>query len=291
MGFLQFIGLYLLLLAWGATDARGDDDVRTRRYVLKVINLGVLSFLVYVAWAVLFSNNVDRPSLLMEFLAGLGVALILLAAASVVVVVALPILEFAEARVSWGASEEGLVLDLILLVAAAMDWQGGKREREDVVRELDDAARRAALTFAKSVPRGSPVRPWAHRRARQIAAVLRKHAEWAMELPPARRGRMTDSLLNGLVHVVNGDWDSFLVIEPAGFAKSLVRRYAPRIALSLLLVALAFLLPLAMPHVIKDPVSFQATVLVAAGFALLAPDVQKAADAVKSFGVGSDRAR
>jgi hypothetical protein len=288
---MQSIVLYLLLVAWVLIYARDDDGSRARGRVLRVIPFGVLCFFVYAAWSVFSSDRTERPHFVVEFLAGLGVAIGLLVAAFAVLVVALPILEFAEARVSWGTSDGGLVLDLILLVTAAMEWQCGKWERDDVVRKLDEAARRAVLTFPKSVPRGSPLRPWAHRRARQIAAVLRRHAEWAMELPAIGRGRMADSLLNGLVYVVKGDWDSFLVVEPAGFAKSLVRRYAPRVALSLLLVALAFLLPFAMPHVIKDPVSFQATVLVAAGFALLAPDVQKAADAVKSFGVGSDRAR
>jgi hypothetical protein len=105
-----------------------------------------------------------------------------------------------------------------------------------------------------------------------------------METSAAGRTAITLSLLNGLQYVIREDWQSFLVVEPERPPKTLIRRYAPRVGLSLLLIVLAFLLPEILPTVIKDPISFRATVLVAAGFSLLAPDVQKAAEAVRSFG-------
>jgi hypothetical protein len=122
-----------------------------------------------------------------------------------------------------------------------------------------------------------------------VAAVIRKHRERVLEISASERDSVAASLMNGIVFLIRKDWVSLLVVEPEPPVKSLARRFAPRIALAMILIILAFLLPVLIPQVIKDPTSFQATILVTAGFALLAPDVQKAADAVKSFGAGADK--
>jgi hypothetical protein len=98
-------------------------------------------------------------------------------------------------------------------------------------------------------------------------------------------------MLNGLAYLLKGDWDSMLTVQSEGIAKSVVRRFAPRVGLSLLLVALAFILPAILDDVVKDAGTFQASLLIAAGFALIAPDAKQAAVVARSFGLGAGKDR
>jgi hypothetical protein len=178
-----------------------------------------------------------------------------------------------------------LLIDLVLLARLSLKWESDETELRSIIDSLETAAARAEFRFPKFVPRRNRhLRSRARYRGHQIATVIRALEEQALSVTLTRREDLTESLLNALRHVIREDWDQFLVLQPEPATRSLVRRYAPRVGLALLLVLLAFLLPPILPAVITDPVSFQATVLVVAGFSLLSPDVQKAADVVKSFG-------
>jgi len=251
-----------------------------------------------------------NPGLLWELGAGIGV-MTLLSLVNVAILMAL--LNMAAYRGQHTEPEAVLLTDLVLLVAIAMEWeavepnrlyereeltwpltmlkrrQGTKwmwiDKRRELIRKLEVAARRAERVFAyAAVKNESPwLRQWSIDRGRRVAAVIRQHEQRALEVSIGQRALIGTSLLNGLVYLLKRDWDSLLVANPGQPVKSLVRRYAPRVALTILLVVLAFLLPALLPTVITDPASFKATVLITAGFSLLAPDVQKAADAIKSF--------
>jgi hypothetical protein len=201
-----------------------------------------------------------------------------------------------------------LLVDLLSLLEMAKEWEASRAWRSLLVASFEVVEKRTERTFSRLPIRGGlgvPVRlatkpsyqlrHWARHRGHQVAAVIRNHAEKMLEtrspfydseanVVRAETHSISLSLVETLTLLVRGDWQSLLVVEPTPPIKSLFRRYGPRVALAALLVFLAFVLPELIPSVIKDPISFQATVLVTAGFALIAPDVQKAADAVKSFG-------
>jgi hypothetical protein len=222
-----------------------------------------------------------KPNLVLEFAAGVGATLLLFTAGLVLGVILMTRFDYQGQGIE---PRTVLIFDLISLIDMSMQWGADPDETYELVTEFEHAARRAERVFRRDVPFYPQLRQWARYRGRHIAAVLREHEQKLMETSAAGRTAITLSLLNGLQYVIREDWQSFLVVEPERPRKTLIRRYAPRVALSLLLIGLAFLLPKILPTVIKDPISFQATVLLAAGFSLLAPDVQKAAEAVRSFG-------
>lgn len=238
-------------------------------------------------------HNVN-PSFLLEFSAGVAISGFLLIFCLLVGGSILNnILQYA----GQGAQPEAvLFVDLVDLVTIAVEWERLPRQLEEVkdskqeelIEKLEEVAKRAERAFPRLVSRSnSRLRERAADRGRQVAAVIRKHEERVLEVSSAQRILITASLVNGVVYLLRRDWDSLLVVEPErGLQQGvqrLVRRYAPRVALAMLLIALAFLLPALLPSLITDPLSFQATVFVTAGFTIIAPDVQKAADAVKSF--------
>jgi len=186
----------------------------------------------------------------------------------------------------WGIRPEILLIaDLTSVIVRATSWEMADETVKDetVLKELEATARRAKYMFAASHRHNKYIRQLTTDKGRRIAAVIRKHEEKVVEVPESQRWVVSASLLNGLVCVLQGNWDRFLVIEPEPAVKSVVRRFLPRIALAGALVVCAVLLPSLMGDLIKDPVAFRATILITAVFTLITPDVQKAADALRSF--------
>jgi hypothetical protein len=222
------------------------------------------------------------PNLLLEFGAGVTVTGLLFSVSVILIGYLLTAFDYQ----GQGAQPEALLLvDLVSVIALAIEWEVEDSKRAALIQMLEDVATRAERAFPHAVSRSKlHLRQWSVDRGRRVAAVIRKHQERTLEVSTTQRGLITASLINGLVYFLRRDWPSLLVVEPEGEVKTLVRRYVPRLALTTFLIVIAFVLPALFPHVINDPVSFKATLLVTAGFTLIAPDVQKAADAVRSFG-------
>jgi hypothetical protein len=244
------------------------------------IAAAILIWFIAAAFIVGLRYHNHNPGLLLEFSAGVTVAgLIFLAGTTIILLIT----EAFDYRGQGAQPEAILFVDLLLLISIALEWEVADDKRQELIARIEEAAKRAERTFRYAVRHDSTrLRKWGANRGRKIAAVIQKHEERVLEVSKEQRCLITVSLTNGLAYLLRGDWDSFLTVEPEGEVKSLVRRYAPRVALATLLVVLAFLLPHLIPQVIKDSLSFKTTLLVTAGFTIISPDIPKAADVVRS---------
>lgn len=235
---------------------------------------------VFCAFWVGFYFRGVNPGLLLEFAAGLTVCGLIFFACVLLITGPFFFVDYSGQGLPPNAV---LLMDLVALVETARRWEKGLVAEAVLIHDIDQAAKRAERAFYRHL-RGNNrhLRYWGSQRAHKVAAVLRKHEQKVVESTGAQKAVIRLSLVNGLACLVRGDWQSFLTVEPEPQLKSLGQRYAPRVMLSSLLVLLAFVLPKLFPSVVSDPGTFQATVLVTAGFSLLAPDVHKAAEAVKS---------
>jgi hypothetical protein len=283
-----FVFIFILFLLFDIVDFNSHTmNIWWRLKILPEITVVVASLIAAITVGLRYRNG--DPGWLLELSAGIAVTGLLFMSGITVTLFAANRLEY---RGQGLKPEVALQLDLVELVALAREWQASEgRNQEELLRSLEITAQRAQWGFSNLVRRSqdSRLHLWASDRGRRVAAVIRKHREKVLEISASERDSVTASLMNGIVFLNRKDWVSLLVVEPEPPVKSLARRFAPRIALATILIILAFLLPVLIPQVIKDPASFQATILVTAGFALLAPDVQKAADAVKSFGAGAGK--
>jgi hypothetical protein len=239
----------------------------------------ILIWCTVAAFIVGFHYRNRNPGLLLEFSAGIAISGLMAVA---VLLLAIWIAFSLEFRGQGTSPEALLLIDMLSLIAIAMEWEGADEKRHQLIDRLEGAATRAERIFLYAARHnGERFRKWGKDRGRRIAAVIRKHEERVLEVSAEQRSLVTASLMNGLIYLIRRDWGSLLVVEPES-VKSILRRYAPRVGLAILLVALAFLLPYLFPHVIKDSLSFEVTLLITAGFTLIGPDAREAADTVRS---------
>jgi hypothetical protein len=277
---LLLLGPAELAVFWLAFIGLAAGEARFRHWA-NVVGAGVLIWCVVAAFIVGFHYRNHNPGLPIELSAGIAVAGLIFAFGFALIGFVVSIFDY---RGQGAQPETLLLIDLLSLITIAMEWEVADDKRKDLIEKLEETAELAERTFPYAASHSiKRLRKWGADRGRRIAAVLRKHQERVLEVSTAQRGLITISLINGVIYLVKRDWDSLLVVEPEGEVRSIVRRYLPRAALAALLVILAFLLPHLLPHVITDAVSFEATLIVTAGFTLINPDVQRAYDSVRSF--------
>jgi hypothetical protein len=179
-----------------------------------------------------------------------------------------------------------VVIVLSASVTNGVLWE----ESEIATQQLIDAIERQAsrceqhLTLFGKFSESIVFRKSSRSLGSQLAAVLRKHQDYAIQLQDPDRGLLTTSLTSGMAHILRSDWPSFLVVQeqPEPPRVSILRRYGGRVVLALGLVLVAVFLPQWYPDLIGEAQPFRLTLLVTAVAALFSPDVQKAADAVTS---------
>jgi hypothetical protein len=153
-----------------------------------------------------------------------------------------------------------------------------------VLRQLEGAARRAEFHFLRLSPRDEKVlRDWTATMGAGVAATLRAHKKLVIDPDTRRQVACVTSLANGVRRVAEGEWESLATLTDlvSIVSRSTWRRVVPRVALFVVLVALAVALPYVLSGA-EDISAGQVTLVIAAVFSLVSPDVAKARDVVMS---------
>jgi hypothetical protein len=177
-----------------------------------------------------------------------------------------------------------LQVELAEAAVAARSCRNSPQQSQEAFANVEKAALTAEQLFTGlSLSRDAAMNQWSRGFGKRIGATIRVHKRYLVQ-PGHPSEPIASSLLNALKAVQSGDWNAVAIEDAPPPARTLLRRFGPRVLLALLLIAAAFTVPhFAFFVAPQNSGRLEASLLVYAFFALIAPDISKVRDTVLQF--------